>query len=187
MKYKVLLLALSALVFSQNLYGASPSVSGKDLFSQNEISISAGVKGQVVVFLSSVCPCSDSHVEELKKLFNDFPDFSFVGVHSNMDEKKEATLEYFKKLNLPFPIIRDSDLKIANQFKAYKTPHAFVLSKQQEHPVYEGGVSNSKSFENADRNFLREALINIANHKPVKTPKGRTLGCVISREKKYVW
>lgn len=186
MNLKLLFMILSVLLFSGNLYGASSPISGKDLFSQEEIHVPPGAKGQIVVFLSSVCPCSDSHVEELKKLFDDFPEFSFVSAHSNMDEEKKSTLEYFKKLDLPFPVIRDSDLKLANHFKAYKTPHAFVLSKEGQ-LVYEGGISNSKSFENADRNFLREALINIANHQPVKTPKGRTLGCVISREKKYVW
>ncbi len=143
-------------------------------------------KGLVVVFLSAVCPCSNSHLNELKTLSREFPQFNFVGVHSNVDEGKDLTERYFANVNLPFPIVQDSGARIANEFKALKTPHAFVIL-QDGAVAYEGGVSSSRNFDSADQKFLREALSDLAADKKVRTPEGRTLGCVISRGAKNVW
>ncbi len=166
--------------------GAS-ALKGSDVLTGKAISTSLeGHKGLVVVFLSAVCPCSNSHIQELTALSKAYPDFIFLGVHSNSDEKKDQTQTYFQNAKLPFPVIQDNGAKIADEFKAYKTPHAFVMKANGE-IAYEGGVSSSHDFANADRKFLREALEDLDKNRPVKTPEGRTLGCVISRGEKYVW
>lgn len=145
-----------------------------------------GRKGVVVAFLSAVCPCSNSHLKELSALSNEYPDFDFFGVHSNTDEEKEPTQKYFREANLPFPTIQDSGARIADAYKALKTPHVFVILTSGE-VAYQGGVSSSRNFDSADRKFLREALEDLKQHRAVKTPEGRTLGCVIAREEKHVW
>lgn len=139
-------------------------------------------KGLVVVFVSSKCPCSDSHIEELKELAKAFPDFEFVGIHSNMDEDFEVSKSYFEAKKLPFPVIQDHKAKIADDFKAFKTPHAFILKLSGE-IVYQGGVTNSAQFSRSNKKFLREALQDIAADRTVEIPEGRTLGCVIARSK----
>lgn len=136
-------------------------------------------KPQVVVFLSQKCPCSNSHVEELKKLVTDFPEAQFVGVHSNIDEEPSKVKEYFAKIALPFPIVQDENNQIADRFKASKTPHAYVISKNEI--VYRGGVSDSKNYKPENRLYLREALEDLKNHRPLRTPEARTLGCAIPR------
>ena len=157
------------------------SISGKQVITGEESTISVGQKkGLVVVFLSAVCPCSNSHVVELGRLQREFKAFEFVGVHSNVDEPREKTLEYFKKVDLPFPVVQDQKAQIANSFKAYKTPHAFIISKTGE-KLFQGGVSSSSDFSSADKNYLREALEDIDQGKKVRTPMVRTLGCAISR------
>ena len=84
----------------------------------------------VVVFLSAACPCSDSHVPYLKKLKLEFPQITFIAIHSNMDEDEKTTEAYFKAVNLPFDVIQDVEARLADQFQAFKTPHAFIISKQ---------------------------------------------------------
>ncbi len=165
----------------------SASLSGADLLTSKEVTITAEKKKSlVVVFLSAVCPCSNSHLSELKSLKNDFPDFAFVGIHSVASEPKELTRSYFQKAELPFPVLRDNAYKIADQYKALKTPHAFVIKPDGE-IVYRGGVSSSSDFARADRKFLREALDDLEHQRPVKTKEGRTLGCAITRGEKYAW
>lgn len=139
-------------------------------------------KGLVVVFLSSKCPCSDSHIEELKELSKDFADFEFVGVHSNADEDIESSKNYFESKKLPFLIIQDNDTKIADSFKAFKTPHAYVLKSTGE-VLYQGGVTNSAQFSTSNKKFLRLALQDISSEREVQISEGRTLGCVIARSK----
>lgn len=162
------------------------SLSGVDLFKGEKVQVEPKAKGLVTVFLSAKCPCSNSHVVELKELSNQYKDFAFVAVHSNVDEAAPMTKEYFAKAELPFPIIQDDKAQLADSFKALKTPHAYITSHEGV-LLYQGGVSNSKDCAKADRKFLREALEDLDAGKKVRTPEGRTLGCAISRGEKNVW
>lgn len=177
------------LIFTPWLSLAAPSAStlkGIDVLTSKAVEVTPKKGGTVVVFLSAVCPCSNSHVEELKNLAREYPQFAFVAVHSNVDEDKKTTQEYFQKVAIHFPVIHDGEAKIANEFKALKTPHAFVLSPDGK-VLYQGGVSSSRDITKAERKFLREALVDLQENRPVKTPEGRTLGCTISRGEKNVW
>jgi peroxiredoxin len=161
-------------------------ISGKDYSGLNREMVEIGKKKAiVVVFLSAKCPCSNSHIEELIKLNDDFPDFSFVGIHSNMDEPDSQSQEYFKKLKLPFPVMQDLEAKYADQFAAFKTPHSFILNSKGE-ILYQGGVSNSHDIKKSDKLFLREALEDITKGQKIRNPEGRTLGCFIVRKKNNV-
>jgi hypothetical protein len=140
----------------------------------------------VVVFLSAKCPCSNSHNNELRNVAETYKEFNFVAVHSNVDEGKELSKPYFEKAAFPFPVIEDEKTKLADELRAFKTPHAFVFGQNGE-LMYQGGVSSSRDCEKADNKFLREALEYLQAGRSVRTPEGRTLGCAISRGEKNVW
>jgi len=139
-------------------------------------------KGHVIIFMSAKCPCSNSHAAELIKLADLYKDFRFTAVHSNMDETYESAQDYFKKLGLKFDIVQDEKAEMADQLKAFKTPHVFVLSPNAE-ILYHGGITNSSHAPSATQHFLADALEDIHQNRPVKVSEGRTLGCVISRTK----
>lgn len=166
-------------------------ITGKDLLKGSASSFATHFtdkKALVVVFMSARCPCSNSHVPVLSKLVEKYPDVRFVAVHSNFEEPTKEAQEYFRLLRLPFPVLEDDHAKIADQFKALKTPHAFVLSPEGK-ILYQGGVTNSAMADQSDRNYLNEALEDILKGQKVRTSEGRTLGCVITREgdNKNVW
>jgi peroxiredoxin len=173
-----LLLSLSSFSAPLPVKIAGTDLSGLKL---NKIEIGQK-KGLVVIFLSSRCPCSNNHIDELKKLKNDFSDFAFVGIHSNMDEPNEESLKYFTEQKLPFPVLQDENANYADLFQALKTPHSFILNNNGE-ILYQGGVSNSHNVKNSDKLYLREALEDILKGGKVRSPEGRTLGCFISRKK----
>ena len=155
----------------------------QDLMTQKKLQLnlaSADKKGTVYVFMSAKCPCSNSHIPLLKKLAAEFADFQFYAVHSNLDEKNSDAVKYFKSVNLPFQILKDEETKLADTFQAFKTPHAFLVNAKGE-IMYQGGVTNSSHADSADRQYLKEALLDVRAGKDVKTPEGRTLGCVIMR------
>jgi len=168
------------------------SVTGENLLSGGPVALklqemgAQGKKGLVVVFLSARCPCSNSHVAEVRDLAQNYKDFAFVAVHSNLDEGEALAKPYFEKAHLPFPVIADAKARLADQFQALKTPHAYIVVPDG-HIAYQGGVSNSNDCAKSDRKYLREALADLHEGKPVRTPEGRTLGCVISRGEKNVW
>ncbi len=189
MKFKQFasLLILSLVFNFSALSSVFPTkIKGKDISGLNKSLVELGTKkAMVVVFLSAKCPCSNSHIDELSKLSSEYPDFSFVGVHSNMDETEAQSEEYFKKVKLPFPVIQDQNAQYADQFAAFKTPHSFVIDSKGE-VIYEGGVSNSHNIKNSNKFFLREALADISKGQKVRSPEGRTLGCFIVRKKNNV-
>ncbi len=170
--------------------GAPPqiqSISGENILTGQKISVnSIGHKGLVAVFLSAHCPCSNSHLIELQNLAQTYPEFVFVGIHSNADEGFDVSKPYFQKAHLPFPVIQDTHQVWADRLRAFKTPHSFVFTADGK-VVYQGGVSDSHEFENSNRQYLREALADLHEGKPVRTPEGRTLGCAIARENSNVW
>jgi hypothetical protein len=131
--------------------------------------------------LSAKCPCSNSHVPELKKLAEKYSDFKFIAINSNMGEPLEFAQKYFSLVQLPFPVIRDRKTQAADDFKAYKTPHVFLVSPNGE-ILYQGGVTSSANAAVADKHFLEEAMEDVQLGKKVRVAENRTLGCVIKRE-----
>lgn len=178
----VILLQLAASGGPVRAEKISPVVRGRDLLHTGEIAASAGGKeGLVIVFLSSSCPCSNSHIQEIRSLAAEYASFAFVAVHSNADEKESDAAPYFRKAKLGFPVVQDRKAALADAFKALKTPHAFLLGPDGE-VLYAGGVSDSHDLSRSEHKFLREALEDARNHREVRTKRGRALGCVISRE-----
>lgn len=172
---------LILVTFSSQLWAAA-QLKGEDLFSGKENEVKTGEMGLVVVFLSAKCPCSISHVPELLELAKTHPKFAFVAVNSNVDETTAEAREYFSKAKLPFPVIKDHNAKIADQYKAQKTPHAFVLDSAGK-TVFQGGMSDSTDCSESGKRFLREALADLAAGRKVKTASARPLGCTITRGK----
>lgn len=162
------------------------SFSGRDLNTTSsaaearELSVTSGKRGIVLAFLSASCPCSNAHIETLKALQKKYPDFQFLGVNSNTNESLEVAGSYFQSKSLSFPVIKDRDAKIADQFRASKTPHVFVLNPEGD-ILYRGGVTGSSKAESTARQYLEEALSDIQGGVKVRTPEARTLGCAIDR------
>jgi len=163
--------------FSDELSGLD-LVAGKDL----TIQLSKAKHGTVIIFLSSKCPCSNSHLSALNQLAKKFNDdgFSFVGVHSNVNEDYNESRQYFQSSKLSFPVIQDVNAKIADTYEAFKTPHVFVVSPQRK-MLYQGGVDDSKVMQKAKRQYLLEALLAIRNGKEPAEKNVRVLGCEIKR------
>lgn len=168
-------------------FGKLAPLAGFDLGTEKSSVVSPeGKKALVVAFLSATCPCSNSHVEELRSLSEKYRDFQFVGIHSNANESRELSIAYFKKIQFPFPVIQDEKFQYADQLKANKTPHAFILDVEGQ-VLFQGGVTDSNKIESSSRKYLREALEDLQNGRQVKTASVRTLGCVIDRGVKNVW
>ena len=144
------------------------SVSQKDL------------KGTVISFLSSKCPCSNSHLIHLMDLQEKFPQFLFIGINSNKKGIKKEIQSFFKKKGLSFPILFDKNLKLANSFRAIKTPHTFVISEKGR-LLFHGGITNSINFKFATKFYLRESLLRLSNKKPLEQIYARAIGCSITR------
>lgn len=143
-------------------------------------------KGSVLIFMSASCPCSNSHVDTIKTIANDFKEFEFIGIHSNADEPVEFARQYFIEKQILFPIISDPDQALADQFEAQKTPHAVIIGLNGK-VHYQGGITSSASCKPDAEPFLKKALSAYRDSKyssiPEKMAETRVLGCLIKRRK----
>lgn len=159
---------------------AFPSLQGKDLATGRDIAWKAGTQMSVVVFLSPLCPCSQSHEKSLRKLAEAFPSVQFLGVVSNALEPEMQARAHFTKAALPFPIIEESHHAWADSFGALNTPHAFVFDSKGD-LLFQGGVDNSRDAAKATRQYLEEALGAMMAGRSVEVKQARPLGCAIRR------
>lgn len=167
--------------------GASPQghspLEGVEVTTREAVHVpmfSPGRLGTVVVFLSAKCPCSKGHEDRLKALAGAFPQFQFVGIHSNVDEPMELVSSHFKQARFPFPVIEDPKQILADRFGALKTPHVFILSPKGD-IVFEGGIDNSKLSIHADKHYLQHALERLSVGQLPETKVVKALGCMIKR------
>ncbi len=130
------------------------------------------------IFMSSRCPCSESHNDIVNNLLKKYSDIKFVGVHSNYNEKLKHAKNYFESLDFDFPVIYDQDSHIAKKYGAVKTPHVFIVNSKGE-TVYSGSVTNSSNGRVAKTNFLKIALDDIEGGSAPKIAQRTSLGCYI--------
>lgn len=177
------LTSLFVLITSSISQAAFAPIEGKNVFNEQKMSFTSTTekKNVVVVFVSANCPCSASHEGILNDLSNQFPQFQFVAVHSNIDEDQKTTQEHFKGSSLKFPLIQDEHSKLANRFGAVKTPHAYVLNEEGK-VIYQGGVTDSHVGPTAKKQYLKEVLTDISEGKAPRVKETRSLGCYIQRE-----
>ncbi|WP_290734626.1 redoxin family protein [Halobacteriovorax sp. JY17] len=174
MKFTLLLLLLSI----NSLALEAPLLSSTLLDGKKVSSLNLKNRKSVIFFLSASCPCTKKSVPYLQTLSKQYPEFQFLGVHSNSNESFEDAKKEFGNLN--FPIAYDADMKIADQFKATKTPHVFVLDAKNE-ILFHGGVTNSVDPARAKRFYLKNALEDISKRRDVQLKFAKALGCYIVR------
>lgn len=156
------------------------SIDGYNLIKKKKDISKTDKKVGVFYFLSATCPCSKGTFEYLNDLQKKYPNFQFVGFHSNKMVSNKVAETYFSQYKIDFPIYFDKSLEFANKFEALKTPHVFVLDEAGE-VLYHGGVTNSRFFKNAKKFYLEDALKDIAAGSKPKKQFARALGCYIER------
>lgn len=169
--HKIMLLGLMLLpMFSVAAYD------GVNTFYNDESEVKA------LVFLSEKCPCSKSHIKHLNDLVLKHPRVSFYGVISEPfrnDMERAKINDYFTKDRFKLQIISDPSQVLVKKYKALKTPHVTLFSNQKT--IYEGGVTNKKSFKDSGKKYLAENLSLLERGQKLKYKKGMSLGCYIRR------
>jgi peroxiredoxin len=158
-----------------------PSFEGTDMRTKNfhKVQIKKN-ENLVLYFLNSNCPCSQAHFDHLNQLQKQYPQFTFIGFHSQKNVSIERAQKSFGKHKIDFPILMDKSLKFANFYKAVKTPHVFVVNNKDE-ILFQGGATNSRNPKRASKFYLQEALKALALGEEVPVKNAKTIGCYIKR------
>lgn len=147
--------------------------------------LSRDKKATVMMFISTECPVSNDYNERIVALHNDYKDqgVQFIGINSNKDESVKEIAEHSKANKFGFLVLKDLKNKIADKFRARRTPEIYLLDEKRI-LRYRGAIDNS--LQNPETHYLRQVLDLIVAEKEIpedlKTTKA--FGCTIKRVKK---
>jgi len=145
-------------------------------------------KALAVIFLGTECPLVNLYLIPLKHLHEEFAGqgVQLIGINSNIQDDAAAVAAHAKSHGVPFPILKDKDQKVAELFKAQRTPEAFVLDSSRR-IVYRGRIDDQFGigFQRAaaGRRDLAEALKETLAGKKVSVAATEAPGCLIGRDK----
>lgn len=163
------------------------SVSLNDLKKEN---------GLLVIFSCNTCPfvVGTGDKEGWEGRYNEIADlcnsYKVGSVLVNSNEAKRPTggdnMEDMKaradQMNYKMTYALDYDSKLANAFGARTTPHVFLFDKDLK-LIYSGKIDDNVDSKDAVKeNYLRDALTNHINGKPIKPDNTPAMGCSIKRE-----
>jgi peroxiredoxin len=144
-------------------------------------------KGFIVVFDCNTCPVSKKYNQRIIDLNSTFASkgFPLVSINPNSPEVSsgdsyDAMVKYAKQKGYTFPYLYDASQKVASEFGATNTPHAFVLTKENGKLVvaYIGAIDdNASDGSAATQKYVESAVNSLLAGKKVSVQKTKAIGC----------
>lgn len=146
-------------------------------------------KALVVLFLGTECPINNAYlpwVAELSKRYQD-KGVQFLGINANHQDSAELVAAHARRYVIPFPVLKDEELKAANVFGAERTPEAFVLDAERT-IRYQGRIDDQFGLTyrrpgKPTRQDLVEALDEVLAGRAVTVATTPVAGCLIPRDR----
>ncbi len=138
----------------------------------------------VVTFIATQCPISNAYNERMNALYNEYSakGVKFIFVNSNRTEPASEVAEHARKVGFAFPVYKDENSVVADQFGAQVTPEAYVVD-QAGTLLYHGFIDDSRNAANIKFQGLRAALDATLAGQPVARTETKAFGCTIKRAK----
>ena len=117
--------------------------------------------------------------------------YPVLAINSNdKDEVPDDSFENMQALakekGYKFPYLYDETQQIATAFGATRTPHVFIVSKENNKAVlkYIGAIDNNvEDPDAADVKYVENAMNQLIAGKPVTEPVTKAVGCTIKWKK----
>lgn len=150
-------------------------------------------KGFIIVFICNHCPFAKLYPERMNELNAKYQSLGVpliaisstdTSVYENDGYDKmiaKASSEHFN-----FPYLYDAEQTVAKSFKAMRTPHAFVIWKENGNWVvkYNGAIDdNGAEPQNVKHHYIVEAIDSLLLGKSVEITSTRSIGCQIHLRK----
>jgi peroxiredoxin len=147
------------------------------------------IKAVAVMFIATQCPVSNDYnarMEALNKAYGP-KGVAFVGINSNKQESVKEIVEHSKAAKFSFPVLKDMDNKIADEWNARVTPEVFVLAVEKKGDKasfvlkYHGAIDDSQNVAKIQTKYVEQALDALLAGKPVPKAETKAFGCTIKR------
>ena len=159
------------------------TVNGVDGKAVNFASLRGGTT--VVTFVATQCPISNDYNQRMNALYSEYSakGVKFVFVNSNHTEPAAEVAEHARKVGFAFPVYKDDNNVVADQFGAQVTPEAYVID-QSGTVLYHGSIDDSRNAGNIKFQGLRAALDSTLAGQPVARTETKAFGCTIKRARR---
>ncbi|MGZ3903100.1 MAG: thioredoxin family protein [Bacteroidia bacterium] len=150
-------------------------------------------KGIIVVFTCNHCPFAvkyESRIMDLDKKFKS-QGYPVIAISPNdptivPDDSYENMQALAKKKGYTFPYLIDETQDIAKAYGAMKTPHVYILQKENGAMVvkYIGAIDDNADDASAVKEkYVENAIANLQAGKPVTPETTKAIGCGIKWKK----
>ncbi len=146
-------------------------------------------KGFIIVFTCNHCPFAKLYQERLNNMNKEYAPkgFPVMAVSSNdaiavPEDNYEEMQKRAKEKKYSFPYLFDRTQEVARAFGAGKTPHAYVVFKENGKWVlkYSGAIDDNGAEPNKAKNkFVIDAVEALLHNRPVAVTTTKSVGCGI--------
>jgi len=173
------LLLLAVSVSALEIGETVPSFSGKTV-QGSSFSLADAQKDHravVVMFRSTLCPYSNFYNDLLKNMTAEYgrKRVLFLAVHSDRWETEDDIRAHAGKYGHTFPVIRDSDGRLAKLLNARRTPEVFLMDGEGK-LRYHGRIASKMGTPD-----LRNALDALLAGRSIEPAVTKAFGCAIRR------
>lgn len=146
-------------------------------------------KGFIIVFTCNHCPFAKLYPERLNQLNLKYKALGvpLIAISSTdtimyVEDTYPKMVKKAKKEKFNFPYLFDGEQTVAKDFSAQKTPHAYVVWKENSKWIikYDGAIDdNGNSPEKVSKQYVADAVDSLLSNKPVAVSQTKSIGCQI--------
>ncbi|MDI1232839.1 MAG: thioredoxin family protein [bacterium] len=184
-----------SLAFSFSNNGYEPGMEAVDFNLKNtngqmvSMASQTEAKGFIIVFTCNECPFARKYENRIVALDKKYKPLGYpvIAINANdtvnyPEEVHKEKVKRAKDKGFTFPYLTDETQNIAKAFGAMKTPHIFLINKENDKFIvkYTGGIDNN--FENVDKvtkKYLENALDELIAGKEITVKTSKAVGCMI--------
>ena len=149
-------------------------------------------KGFIVVFTCNHCPFAKAYQDRIIALNNKYASQGYPVIAINPNDPKLEPIDSFegmqqraKEKGFTFPYLFDEGQKVYPQYGATKTPHVFVLNKENGKNIvrYMGAIDDNYANANDVSNkYVETAVDALLANKPIAQATTVAIGCGIKAQ-----
>ncbi|MEY8758307.1 thioredoxin family protein [Chryseobacterium tongliaoense] len=150
-------------------------------------------KGFIVIFTCNHCPYAKKYEDRIIELDKKYKDQGYPVIAINPNDPTAQPEDGYKQMidrakqkGFTFPYLVDEGQKIYPQYGATKTPHVFILQKENGKNIvkYIGAIDNNYENPNDVSEYYAQDAVNaLIKGEPVKMTKTVAIGCTVKVKK----
>ena len=144
-------------------------------------------KGFIIIFTCNTCPYSVANEDRIIALNDKYEDSGYPVIAINPNNPVAVPKESMEKMKIRsdekgfnFPYLLDEGQKVYPRFGATKTPHVYIVTKNDMKVQYIGAIDNSSRDEDAvTEKYVENAVDALLNNKKIEKTTTVAIGCSI--------